>query len=138
MIAEADDGANTLRIGGVLTGMPDGNHIDNANFGTPPDGFAPGCRCTCSTAPFAPDPFLRSNGGDEASIVYHEYTHGLSNRLVVDADGQLDARRHPGRRDGRGVERLVREDFLVAQGFVTDTPAWPTCSRATTSPAATT
>ena len=22
-----------------------------------------------------------SNGGDDASIVYHEYTHGLSNRL---------------------------------------------------------
>ena len=23
------------------------------------------------------------NGGDDAEIVYHEYTHGLSNRLVA-------------------------------------------------------
>ena len=33
------------------------------------------------------DPFLPSDGANEADIVYHEYTHGLSNRLVVDAFG---------------------------------------------------
>ena len=31
--------------------------------------------------------FRDVNGGDDAAIVYHEYTHGLSNRLVTDADG---------------------------------------------------
>ncbi len=88
------------------------NHIDNANMSTPPDGtVADACRCTCSTQPGRrrTDPFLPSNGGDEADIVYHEYTHGLSNRLVVDAERQLDARQHPGRLDGRGLERLVRD-----------------------------
>ena len=49
------------------------------------------------------DPFAPTNVGDEADTVYHEYTHGLSNRLVVDADGRLDARRRAGRRDGRGA-----------------------------------
>ena len=34
-----------------------------------------------------PDAFRDVNGGDDAAIVYHEYTHGLSNRLVTDADG---------------------------------------------------
>ena len=31
--------------------------------------------------------FPATNGGDAADIVYHEYTHGLSNRLVVDSLG---------------------------------------------------
>ena len=35
----------------------------------------------------ATDPFRGINGDDDAHIVYHEYTHGLSNRLVTDADG---------------------------------------------------
>ena len=33
------------------------------------------------------DPFSATNTGDEAWTVYHEYTHGLSNRLVVDVPG---------------------------------------------------
>ena len=40
------------------------------------------CRCTCSRRASR-----RRNGGDAADIVYHEYTHGLSNRLVVDSLG---------------------------------------------------
>ena len=59
MLAEADDGANTQRIGGVLTGMPDGNHIDNANFNTPPDGFLPRTQMYLFNWPFAPDAFRR-------------------------------------------------------------------------------
>ena len=27
------------------------------------------------------------NGGDDAGTVWHEYTHGLSNRLVTNDDG---------------------------------------------------
>ena len=29
-------------------------------------------------------PFSDVHGGDDASVIYHEYTHGLSNRLVID------------------------------------------------------
>ena len=34
------DGANTDN------GFPDGDHVNNANFNTPPDGRSRGCRCT--------------------------------------------------------------------------------------------
>ena len=31
--------------------------------------------------------FRNINGGDDSGVVWHEYTHGLSNRLVTNADG---------------------------------------------------
>ena len=55
------------------------------------------CRCTCSTCRARRTPTATrsrpTNTGDEADTVYHEYTHGLSNRLVVDVQGQLHPRR---------------------------------------------
>jgi hypothetical protein len=83
LLAQPDDGANT---GG---GLPDPDHVDNANMSTPPDGTSPVMQMYLFHTPFSGngDPFLASNGGDEADIVYHEYTHGLSDRLVVDANG---------------------------------------------------
>jgi hypothetical protein len=122
VLAEADDGANTQRIGGALTGMPDGNHIDNANFNTPPDGFAPRTQMYLFNWPFAPDPFRQVNGGDEGSVVYHEYGHGLSNRLVVDAGGNSTLGNIQAGSMGEAWSDWYAEDFLVAQGFVTDAP----------------
>jgi len=84
VLGEALDGAKTFR------NMPDGAHIDNANFGTPPDGFSPRMQMFLFHTPFAPssfDPFLAADGSNSTEIVYHENGHGLSNRLVVDADG---------------------------------------------------
>ncbi len=79
---QPDDGADTAG------GLPDPNHVDNANMSTPPDGIAPTMQMYLFRQPgTTADPFLASNGGDEADVVYHEYTHGLSNRLVVDARG---------------------------------------------------
>jgi extracellular elastinolytic metalloproteinase len=82
---QTDDGANTD------AGLPDGSHIDNANMDTPPDGQAPTMQMFLQHQPGTPypdgDPFSPTNVGDEADTVYHEYTHGLSNRLVVDATG---------------------------------------------------
>ena len=67
------DGADTA------DGLPDGNHVDNANMATPPDGLSPTMQMYLFPDPADPaDPFLPTNGGDEADIVYHEYTHGLS------------------------------------------------------------
>jgi extracellular elastinolytic metalloproteinase len=82
---QTDDGANTDN------GLPDGSHIDNANMDTPPDGMAPTMQMYLQHQPGTTypdgDPFAPTNVGDEADTVYHEYTHGLSNRLVVDPDG---------------------------------------------------
>jgi hypothetical protein len=83
---QTDDGANTDN------GLPDGAHIDNANMGTPPDGRSPQMQMYLQHQPFSSypggDPFSPTNVGDEADTVYHEYTHGLSNRLVVDVQGR--------------------------------------------------
>ncbi len=82
---QTDDGANTS------AGLPDGFHIDNANMQTPPDGRSPKMQMYLQHQPFTSypkgDPFSPTNVGDEADTVYHEYTHGLSNRPNVDVHG---------------------------------------------------
>jgi extracellular elastinolytic metalloproteinase len=83
---QTDDGANTDK------GLPDGGHIDNANMSTPPDGQRPTMQMYLQHEPHTSypggDPFSPTNVGDEADTVYHEYTHGLSNRLNVDVRGR--------------------------------------------------
>ena len=102
--AEPIDGANgDIDGNGTIDGLPDGGHVDNANMDTPPDGTSPRMQMYLFHQPGTiypdQDPFIASNGGDEADVVYHEYTHGLSNRLVVDANGDSTLG-GAGRRDG--------------------------------------
>jgi len=118
--AQPLDGANTAK------GLPDGNHIDNANMGTPPDGQAPTMQMFLFHQPgasVADDPFIASNGGDEADVVYHEYTHGLSNRLVVDANGNSTLGNVQAGSMGEAWSDWYAMDFLAAEGFVRDTGA---------------
>ena len=92
------DGANTDN------GLPDGNHIDNANMSTPPDGTPPTMQMYLFHSPGTTaeprSPTSRRRRRSTPSVIYHEYTHGLSNRLVVDAARQLDAEQPPGRLHG--------------------------------------
>ena len=129
---QTDDGANTDH------GLPDGNHIDNANMATPPDGRARGCRCTCSTSPGTSypngDPFSPTNVGDEADTVYHEYTHGLSNRLVVDANGRSTLGGVQAGAMGEAWSDWYAMDYLVGTG----TAAGPAAARSTWSCSSTT
>jgi extracellular elastinolytic metalloproteinase len=55
----------------------DGSGTNNANFGTPPDGQSPRMQMFLWT-PSNPD----RDGDLDASIVFHEYGHGISTRLV--------------------------------------------------------
>lgn len=64
VLAEADDGFSV------------GNR-NNANFATPSDGNNPRMQMYVFDGSF---PFV--DGDMEADVVFHEYTHGLSNRLV--------------------------------------------------------
>ena len=118
--AQPDDGANTA------DGLPDGNHIDNANMGTPPDGQSPTMQMYLFHFPGATndqDGVLPSNGGDETDIVYHEYTHGLSSRLVVNVNGvQALNGAQPGAM-GEAWSDFYALDLLVAEGIYPDTPA---------------
>jgi extracellular elastinolytic metalloproteinase len=119
--AETDDGANTDG------GLPDGNHIDNANMSTPPDGRSPRMQMFLQHQPGTSypdgDPFSPTNVGDEADTVYHEYTHGLSNRLVVDADGNSTLGDVQAGAMGEAWGDWYGMDYLNARGLQPDTRA---------------
>ena len=80
----------------------------------------------------AQDPFIATNGGDEADIVYHEYTHGLSNRLVVDADGNSTLGNVQAGSMGEAWSDWYAMDYLVNQGQLSRTPGEPASSRSAT------
>ena len=115
---QTEDGANTA------AGLPDGSHIDNANMSTPPDGQSPTMQMYLQHQPGTSypdeDPFSQTNVGDEADTVYHEYTHGLSNRLVVDAGGSSALGPVQGDAMGEAWSDWYAMDYLVAQGLQPD------------------
>jgi hypothetical protein len=61
----------------VQADAQDGSGTNNANFSTPNDGSAGRMQMYIFTGP-TPD----RDGNFDAGIILHEYTHGLSNRLV--------------------------------------------------------
>jgi extracellular elastinolytic metalloproteinase len=111
---EADDGA----VG--PSGRPDANHRDNANMETFPDGTPPRMQMYLF---FNNGDFRDINGGDDAAIVYHEYTHGLSNRLITLSNGvgALDDAQ-PGAM-GEAWSDFYAKDLLANQGLQPDTAA---------------
>jgi extracellular elastinolytic metalloproteinase len=121
---ETDDGANGPG------GLPDANHQDNANMATPPDGQSPRMQMYLFLRDATPipgggvrSPFRDVNGGDDAAIVYHEYTHGLSNRLVTDADGAGALNSAQSGAMGEAWSDWYAKDLLAAEGFQVDTDA---------------
>ena len=62
------------------------------------------------------------NSGDDASILFHEYTHGLSGRLVVDADGVQALGSWQAGAMGEGWSDFYAKDYLVQKGLETDGP----------------
>jgi extracellular elastinolytic metalloproteinase len=59
--------------------------------------------------------------GNEASSVYHEYTHGLSNRLVVDADGVSTLNGPQAGAMGEAWSDWYAYDYLESVGLERDT-----------------
>ena len=95
-------------------GGPDTKHVDNAYMDTPPDGTSP----DDGDVPVLHDGTRRDfrdvNGGDDAAIVYHEYTHGLSSRLVTDRRRGAGAQQRRRRAAmGEGWSDWYAKDFLV-------------------------
>jgi len=62
----------------VQVDAQDGLSTDNANFATPPDGSKPRMQMFLFTLTGGP----QEDGDFDATVIYHENTHGLSNRLV--------------------------------------------------------
>ncbi|WP_329004263.1 M36 family metallopeptidase [Kribbella sp. NBC_00709] len=115
------DGAATAANGG-----PDANHIDNANMSTPPDGTPPTMQMYLWHFPGTTDAqegYVPSSGANDASILYHEYTHGLSNRLVVDATGNSTLNSIQAGSMGEAWSDFYAMDYLVSHGLEKDTTA---------------
>ena len=112
------DGANTAG------GLPDIGHVDNANMTTPPDGAPPTMQMFLQHTPGTSypdgDPFPANNVGDEAMSVYHEYTHGLSNRLIVDVLGNSTLGQVQGGAMGEAWSDWYAADSLVGDGLEVD------------------
>ena len=102
LLLQTDDGANT---------GPDNNHINNANMYTPPDGSSPVMQMYL----WRGSSYRMMNGGDDASILYHEYTHGLSNRLVRDAGGAGALNTAQAGAMGEGWSDWYAKDYLVSE-----------------------
>jgi extracellular elastinolytic metalloproteinase len=116
VLVNTDDGAATGSGGG-----PDSNHRDNAYMDTPPDGTSPTMAMFLF---FNNGDFRDINGGDDAAIVYHEYTHGLSSRLVTNGPGGEQALN--GDQSGAMGEAWsdwYAKDFLLTQFPGDDTAA---------------
>jgi extracellular elastinolytic metalloproteinase len=110
--AHTDDGADTAN------GLPDAGHANNASMLTPPDGIAPLMQMYLWNPSTQ---YLAGNSGDAADIMYHEYTHGLSNRLVVDAGGNSTLVSQQSRAMGEAWSDWYALDYLVAQNLQKDT-----------------
>ena len=86
-------------------------------------------RCPTASPPrmqlylFVGDGFRTVNGGDSAAIVWHEYTHGLSNRLVTHDDGTGALSSPQAGAMGEGWSDWYALDLLVGDGLMDDTPA---------------
>ena len=74
--------------------LGDGNHVNNANMSTPPDGCAPRMQMYLFDG-VSP----ARDGSLDAQIILHEYTHGLSTRLVGGGAG-IDALQTAGMGEG--------------------------------------
>jgi extracellular elastinolytic metalloproteinase len=117
VLAQADDGANTGT--GTRTGLPDGGHIDNANMDPRPEGIPARMQMYL----FQPPGFGAVNGSDDPSIVYHEYTHGLSNRLIVDSQGFGAVGGVQSGAMGEAWSDWYALDLLAREGLLHDTAA---------------
>lgn len=105
-------------------GVPDANHIDNANMATPPDGTPPTMQMYLWHRPGTTseeDPYVPTSGAFDTSVLLHEYTHGLSNRLVADATGNSTLNSIQAGSMGEAWSDYYALDYLVTRGLVKDT-----------------
>lgn len=117
VMANTTDGAATA----LVAPNPLTNAL-NANMLTPADGTPPRMQMYLfePIPGLAPD-FADINGGDDASVIYHEYTHGLTNRLVIGGDGNGALISPQAGAMGEAWSDFYALDFLITQGFESDT-----------------
>lgn len=107
-------------------GLPDDDHIDNATMNTPPDGVPPTMQMYLNHEPGTGggangDPYLPASSSNAADNIFHEYTHGLSDRLVIDAAGNSTLNSLQAGAMGEGWSDYYAMDYLVTKKMLTDT-----------------
>jgi hypothetical protein len=124
LIAQAQDGADTA------AGFPDLEHSNNANMLVLPDGASPRMQMylwdpIADADPVAVPNWRPVHGGDDPSLVYHEYAHGLTNRLVTDANGWGALNGAQAGAIDEGTADWYALDYLVEQGLTGDAVSTP-------------
>ena len=101
-------------------GFPFPGHLNNAEMWTPPQGTSPRLNAFLF---YLQDKYAALDPVDDASVIYHEYTHGLVGRTVVDALGWgATSLRQPWALN-EGLADFFSLDYLVGRGLMADTDA---------------
>ena len=87
---------------------------------TPPEGQSPRIDAYLF---YGTDKFPALDSVDDASIVYHEYTHGLIGRTVVDALGWGAVTRRQPMALNEALADFFSLDYLAGRGLIADTAA---------------
>lgn len=94
-------------------------HLNNASMATLPEGLPPLMQLYL----FDDEGFRTANAADSAAIVWHEYTHGLSSRLVTHDDGSAALASPQAAALAEGLSDWYALDLLVGDGLLVDGPA---------------
>ncbi len=115
--------ANSLDGAATANGLPNGGHVNNANMTTFQDGRPPVMQMYLNRkAPFGLT-WGSTHSGDEAGTVWHEYTHGLSGRLVTTPDGVPAVNSAQAGAMGEAWSDWYAADLAANDGFLVDGPA---------------
>src|SRR5215207_6101599 len=97
----------------------DGSGTNNANFATPPDGSRPRMQQFLFTSP-NPD----RDSSVDGDVVFHEYGHGISNRLIGNGSGGLSGTQSGAMGEGWSDywAITINNDGAVGE-YVTNNPA---------------
>jgi hypothetical protein len=113
-------GRGGMQNDAVNVDAQDSSTINNANFATPPDGARPRMQMSLFTLSGG----ATEDGDFDPSVVFHEHTHGLSNRLVGGGSAAcLSGLQSNGM--GEGWSDFVAASFLgnpVIGAYVTGNP----------------
>jgi extracellular elastinolytic metalloproteinase len=114
--AEADPEQGNAQAGGIVGGPPDFTARDNANQITPPDGVAPITNMYL-WQPIAAAFYPPCVDGDfDMTVIAHEYTHAISNRMVAGPDVGLSGLQAGSM--GESWSDLDAMEYLNEYGFV--------------------
>jgi len=115
VLAQAMDGADT---GTSPLHLPDAAHANNSNFLTLPDN-APGLMQMYLWKL----PFGGYDGANDAAMVWHEYTHGMTDRIVTDAQGYGALTTVQAGAISEGLSDWYAMDWVVGSGLQADQAA---------------